>query len=266
MDHFLFSCLYSQHCWTIARLNFPHLEEISPEEKILKCFESLSTKELELFCAITWSLWDHRNKVVWRNHFQSPASTVNSASTILFQWQQVQANHFCSVSLNQREGVVSWQRPIAGWYTCNVDAAVFSEEMRSSFGCLIRDELGNFVAGCGGNLWGIIDPKVAEAMAFREALSWLKRLAATNVFIELDSLGVVQAFRNNSDDASFLGSIIRDCCTLVKDLRSYSVYFIRRSANLAAHTIARVANSRSDREEWSSIPSFLIDVIVSDNQ
>ena len=53
---------------------------------------------------------------------------------------------------------------------------------------------------------------------------------------------------------------------LVKDLRSYSVYFVWRSANSAAHIIAREAGSMSDHKEWLFMPSFLIDVLSSDLQ
>lgn len=63
-----------------------------------------------------------------------------------------------------------------------------------------------------------IGPKIAEALAFREALSWLKTLQISRVFIELDSLCVVQAFHGKTKDSSYLGSIISDCSLIVKDL------------------------------------------------
>lgn len=115
---------------------------------------------------------------------------------------------------------------------------------------------------------GIVDPKIAEALAFRQALSWLKPLKISQVFIELNSLNVVQAFHNSSKDSSYFKSIILDCSSIVKGLRSYSVYFVRRSTNVAAHTIANVreAISMTDREEWFTAPSFLIDVLAKDMQ
>ena len=64
MDRVLFHCLYSQHCWAISNLNLPHLEDILTEQKILICFGSLSTKDIELFRAVAWGLCAHTNKVV----------------------------------------------------------------------------------------------------------------------------------------------------------------------------------------------------------
>lgn len=41
------------------------------------------------------------------------------------------------------------------------------EKGARSFGCLLRDEKGEFIAGYGGSFMGDLDPKIAEAMAFR---------------------------------------------------------------------------------------------------
>ena len=57
---------------------------------------------------------------------------------------------------------------------------------------------------------------------------------------------------------------MEDCRSLIKDLRSYSVYLIRRSANSVAHALAREAGSLSDHKEWCDLPSFLFDVLMLD--
>lgn len=150
--------------------------------------------------------------------------------------------------------------------SCNVDAAVFERSGKSSFGCVLRNDKAQFVAGYGGSWVRVVNPKHVEALAFKEALSWLNKKRIPLVHIELYSLAVVQAFESKQLDSLYLGSIIEECHSIVKDLRSYSVYFVRRSANSAAHIIAREAGSMSDRKEWLSMPSFLIDVLSSDLQ
>lgn len=121
------------------------------------------------------------------------------------------------------------------------------------------------MAGYGGQFAGINDPKIAEALAFREALSWIKRRNNTNVCFELDSLLVVQAMRRKTGaDRSYFGDVISDCVSMLKDLRSCNVSFVRRLANEAAHTIAREACSMSGRKEWELTPLFLIEVIQND--
>lgn len=103
-------------------------------------------------------------------------------------------------------------------------------------------------------------------MAFREALPWVKSKNLAKVAFELDSLLVVQAMRHTGKDLSYFGDIITECLSIIKDLRSYSIHFVKRSANITAHTIAREVISLSGRLEWNSVPSFLINVISLDNE
>lgn len=148
--------------------------------------------------------------------------------------------------------------------TCNVDAAVYADRGRSSFGCVLRNDQGKFVVGLGGCFEGVTDPKQAEAMDVKEALTWLKSKGINQVHIELDCLAVVQAINSKKTDMSYFGSIIADCKLIVQDLGSFSLYFVRRSANAAAHTLAREAGSLTERKEWCDVPFFLIDVVHND--
>lgn len=109
----------------------------------------------------------------------------------------------------------------------NIDIAVFENNGSSSIGCLIRDENGAFIADCKSKLAGILDPKIAETLAFRKALSWLKNIHISQVFIELDSLSMIQNFHGKIKNSSYLDSIIHDCFVIVKYLRLCPIYFFR---------------------------------------
>lgn len=106
-----------------------------------------NTKDLELYCSVPWQIWLLRNNVVWSSKSETPSNVVNGASSLLFQWQKTQVKQTSLKSRIGREGVLVWQRPTPDWKTCNVDAAVFESKGSSSFGCLLRDENGEFVAG-----------------------------------------------------------------------------------------------------------------------
>lgn len=99
---------------------------------------------------------------------------------------------------------------------------------------------------------GDFEPKVAEATAFREALSWVKSKGLVKVVFVLDSLLVVQAIRVKGKDSSYFDSF----------RLSVSIHFFSRSSNMATHTM--LAISMSDRKEWNSIPSFISNVIAQD--
>ncbi|KAL8147588.1 hypothetical protein AgCh_005054 [Apium graveolens] len=66
---------------------------------------------------------------------------------------------------------------------------------KCSYGFVLRDDQGDFIAGGGGRVLGALDPRTAEPLAFRDALSWLKNKGCQNVYMELDCLSVVEAIR-----------------------------------------------------------------------
>lgn len=200
---------------------------------------------------IAWKIWSHQNSVVWRGHYQTPALVINGASSVLFYWQQAQVKVGSTTPEHRhQDGGLVWQKPTPGWVTCNVDAAVSGQRNNSSFGCLIGDEHVRFQAGYSEQLAGIIDPKIVEVMTFREASSWVKKRDQNNIIFELDVLAVVQAMkRRKGDDVSYFGVIISDWTTMIKDLRSSNVCFVRRPGNIAAHTTVREASFMYGREE-----------------
>lgn len=179
-------------------------------------------------------------------------------------WKKAQSS--CKAkSLNRWEGVSRWKQPQQGWTSCTVDATISTEGKVSSFGCVLRDERDEFMAGYGGNYLGDFPPKIVEAMAFREALSWVKGKGMTIVIFELDSLLVVQAITRKRRDCSYFGDIIEDCSKNFKDLRSLSVQFVKDLANMAAHRVAtREVISLSGHREWNIVPSLLSNVIAYD--
>ena len=118
---------------------------------------------------------------------------------------------------------------------------------------------------CAGPLYGFSTPLEAEAMAVREALSWIHRRGWQQVKVESDCLEVVQAILDQRSYPSYFHGIIDDCKALLKNLDNIRVGFVFRSANMVAHTLARVTISMVNCMEWDSlVPNFLYDVIASD--
>ena len=70
----------------------------------------------------------------------------------------------------------------------------------------------------------------------------------------MDSLLVFNALHDKLDYPNGFGSIIADCRALVQSLGEVAFSFVRRSANSAAHTVARVGSSMSGSREWSFVP------------
>ena len=109
----------------------------------------------------------------------------------LFDWISIQESTKASsqdkpCSVQQR-----WQQPPSGFVKCNIDATVFHEEGKSSWGIVVRDSQGLFMHGASRLVDGLFQVRELEALGLREALSWIKNLGWYRVIFELDSLQVV---------------------------------------------------------------------------
>lgn len=67
------------------------------------------------------------------------------------------------------------------------------------------------------------------------------------MIIESDCLLAVQTIRGSTHMVSSFGLIVEDCRLLVESLSDVSLHFVKRSANSAAHCIARASYCYSGR-------------------
>ncbi|XP_019182016.1 PREDICTED: uncharacterized protein LOC109177169 [Ipomoea nil] len=149
-----------------------------------------------------------------------------------------------------------WTSPPAGSLKCNVDASV--AEGGASFGLVVRDHLGCFVAAKRGVLTDEHDPYVAEALAAKEALTWLKEQRLNNIILESDCLNFCNAFNSQSVDFSYVGLIVKQCRVIASDIGNVCIAHVRRSANRVAHELARATGSLAGSEVWFKIPPSCI--------
>lgn len=99
------------------------------------------------------------------------------------------------------------------------------------FGCVVRDDLGHFVAARGSHWRGYYSSKEAEAVAIRESLSWLKTLNIDKVIIETDSLQVTQGLNSNLGDSSF-HVVLSEIKNLMSMFTQSNLVFAKRSIRL----------------------------------
>ncbi|MBA0819466.1 hypothetical protein Gohar_021252 [Gossypium harknessii] len=83
---------------------------------------------------------------------------------------------------------------------CNVDATSSGVDQLTSFAAVVRDSNGVFVKGLTGHHRANMEPKLVEAFAIREALSWLEALRMDGVMVESDYLQVISALKQVDKD------------------------------------------------------------------
>ena len=85
-----------------------------------------------------------------------------------------------------------------------------------------------------------------------------------NIILETDCLVAVQALRSPIIMRSWFGDLNSDCKSLLKELPFVKVVFIKRSANAAAHSVARASASYPDCIfDLGNIPIALLSPLVT---
>ena len=149
-----------------------------------------------------------------------------------------------------------WSKPSPGWFKINIDAAVF---MMGGIGvaAVVRDDQGGFVAACVLKLPGKWSLREAEALALKEALSWVLDRGYMQCEFETDCYALA-ATCNGSPGHSLFDTIVIDCIGLSKHINQVLFSFAFCSANNVAHVLAQAAYSMTDIGEWVVTPNFLV--------
>nr|GMC71359.1 uncharacterized protein LOC109155154 [Ipomoea batatas] len=186
---------------------------------------------------------------------------VDGAKAFLEAWNLVQSNKTCKASQPQKD---RWEKPPQDWYKLNVDAAINSTSRATGLGCILRNSRGEFVAARETKWYGCYQSKLAEAISIREALLWLKEMQFDRVLVETDALLVIQGLKDHDSNSSF-GLILEDICKIANDFDCISFAFVKQSANMVAHKLAREPVFIADCREWvDAAPLFISDVILLD--
>ncbi|KAL6534051.1 hypothetical protein OROHE_013884 [Orobanche hederae] len=212
---------------------------------------------LELAAVISWLIWCHRNEVLWQGKISMAGVIFQRAVSALIAWRQAQVAP--SSSSDSVRLLHVWTAPPVGFMKLNVDAVVFGASATASFGCVLRDAVGGFVAACCGAVAFQSDPTMVEVLSIREALSWIKDRGWSNVQIETNSMVVVQSMAYPLAASSPFNAIVKDCLSIMNELSKCSIAFVRRSTNHIAHVLARNAYNFFPRKVWfTSPPDFLV--------
>ncbi|XP_019191707.1 PREDICTED: uncharacterized protein LOC109186235 [Ipomoea nil] len=211
------------------------------------------------FAAIFWVIWEMRNDAVWRNVSPNLAGMCVRVAEHITSWK---TSFRRGMSLDGHTGSVAmWKPPPTHMLKCNVDAVVFSNG--AGIGAVVRDHGGRFVAVRNGSIPDSSDPLMAEAIAAKEALTWIKSLHYDNIILESDCLNFCNAFNSRNFDYSYVGLIVKQCRCIANDIGNIRVCHVKRSANRVAHELARATDSSTVSRTWDFIPPLYISNLLS---
>lgn len=159
----------------------------------------------------------------------------------LNQWQEAQGRTTeALIQLgNTGDGANSWVAPQMVTIKVNVDAAIFKDPSAFGVGLIARDSRGELMYAHSTYYRDDVSPELAKVMAIKEALSWIMKQTGEDFQLESDCLVAVQAIRSNVTMTSPFGVVVEDCRKLIRNSNKVNLSFVRRSANMAAHFLAK---------------------------
>ncbi|GAU46743.1 hypothetical protein TSUD_286030 [Trifolium subterraneum] len=113
----------------------------------------------------------------------------------------------------------------------------------TSMGLCFRDNSGHFMAGMTQWQQTVISSVEGEAWALLLAMEEARHRGLNRVQFESDSKILIEAIHMKRRGNSEFLSIVHDILSLMSSFINFEVKFVRRQANLVAHTLARAANS-----------------------
>lgn len=262
--HVLFTCGFARTVWAMTPVHqgLQVLPHESAFKTFFKTFEACTREQCAQMGVITWGLWNRRNKWLWDRVNGSAFGVITTATKFITEWREAQT-HSVGRGNHHVEGEHIWSKPTDGWVKVNTDAALF-QDGSVGVGCIMRDSQGVFLGARCGRIVGAWSPREAEAIAMKEALSWVISRRKHQCIMETDSRVLVQACNGQTGEAMF-GTLVDDCIHLLKHINPVLVKFTYRSANSVAHDLARAAYSMSEVRVWHvSPPDFLVHVLAND--
>lgn len=259
--HLLVQCDFASQVWSFSNSGWFRPQCSSFLDWLVAVMRLFNDMDVCMILVVCWAIWNSRNSVIWANKFKTPAATWFAAKRTLGDWQNAQEKREQGARIARPR---IWKPPDLGWIKVNIDAATNVDDAFTGVAFVARDEHGRFVAARNSRIVGLFSPRVAEAIAFKEALSWIQAEGWTHVCCEGDSLDVVHAIESAFLlDLTSFGAVINDIKTLVRSWRgNCGVAAVPRTANSAAHCLAQATRNPVSVGAWRGVPPNFLNVVL----
>ncbi|GAU32086.1 hypothetical protein TSUD_53540 [Trifolium subterraneum] len=226
--HIFFRCAVARDSWSAAGLSSvlhnATYHQTNAMDRIFAVCSNESSDTVGRVAMLLWSIWHNLHKL--------------------------QSNN---VSRTTEADLVRWEKPALDWVKCNVDAAFVSGSGRTSVGLCFRDNSGHFMAGMTQWQQTMISSVEGEACALLLAMEEARHRGLDRVQFESDSKVLIEAIHMQRRGNSEFLSIVHDILSLMSSFINFEVKFVRRQANLVAHTLARATNSWANFHRFENI-------------
>ncbi|XP_019198397.1 PREDICTED: uncharacterized protein LOC109192278 [Ipomoea nil] len=221
--------------------------------------------------AIIYHVWRARNGAVWDACLPRPRRVLAAAQAEITAWRQAHAPRRdpspvmpSTVAQPTAHGTgTGTAQHAAPNHTptqpppskCYVNAGYRHTDNTATVGVVILGPGGQFVSAYSAPLPHCFSPLMAEAYAFKEALSWLRERGEQNMELYTDCQ-VLQTYLMTPQllTRSYVGYAIDGCRNHLSTFNYCYVNFLPRSQNILAHSLATTAFQYDTAMYWDTIP------------
>jgi ribonuclease HI len=143
----------------------------------------------------------------------------------------------------------------------NVDVA-YHANGTGAVGGVMRNHLGEDIAGMTCPMKNILDASTAEALALLKRINMPDQLGCSSIMVESDSLELIQACNGVIVAWSPYSAILAECFMKASTINGISFHHCPREENKVAHEIARNAYSTKEFLSWDGDPPGFIKTFV----
>ena len=209
-----------------------------------------------------YALWLARNEIKEGKRVDEPHAIIERVCDFMQEWREAHNKTGLEpkVPIMQR-----WSAPEEGWIKANTDDAMSKFGGKSGGGVVLRDHNGAFLAGASHFFPHVVDAKAAEIKACKRALLLAAERNVQRIQLELDSQALVQMINTPERTLATTGSWVEEIKTLLRSFDAFSVSWVRRSANIAAHKLAKIGVGEELCKVWlGSPPDCILEVIAGE--
>ncbi|XP_019179952.1 PREDICTED: uncharacterized protein LOC109175154 [Ipomoea nil] len=230
--HALITCDYSRLVWNITGLPITNIITDSFHAWLTAALTILTEEQSGTMVAVLYHLWQSRNSAVWEKSLPRPTSLWRRTSAAIGSY--CHANHHPALPAPHGPEHAHHARP-----RCFVDASFRHATREAYYGAVLLSPDGSFIAARNRILPTCFSPFMAEAMACKEALSWLIRRNTVEVDLLTDCLQLRNALRQETTTImSYAGLAVDHCRSLMTSFTYCSLSYVSRQFNLHAHALA----------------------------
>ena len=269
--HIFWSCQHSEQFWNQLRsekgamVAAPTSFTGSQSELanwLLGWFAKAPADEREAMIHAVYALWLARNETRNGRRIEEPHEIIERVCSFMREWREV---HVKSAQATKPIVVQRWTAPEEGWVNANSDGATAKFGGKSGGGVVLRDYNGAFLAGACHFFPHVDDAEAAEIKACKRALLVVMEINVQRVHLELDSQALVQMIKSPERNLAANGPWVEELKAMLRTFQDFRVSWVRRSANVAAHKLAKVGVGEELCKVWlESPPDCVLDVIADE--